>query len=82
METGKETFKLEITMENGEIAEIRSLSEEVHVSAPMPSIENFVAEDKEEFLKSLKHGSMLLMGQNSPGWVIVRTSNGYVKVWR
>ena len=81
METGRESFKLELIMENGQITEIRSLSKEVHVSDPMPSIERFVAEDKEGFMRSLKHGSMMLMGQNSPGWVIVSTSNGYVKVW-
>jgi hypothetical protein len=82
MGPGSESFKLELIMENGQITEIHSLSEDVHVSAPMPSIERLVGEDKEEFMSSLKHGSMLLMGQNSPGWVIVLTSNGYIRVWR
>lgn len=82
METERESFKLELIMEKGQIIEIRSLSEDVHVSDPMPSIERFVEEDKEGFMRSLKHGTIMLMGQNSPGWVVYLTPNGYVKVWR
>jgi hypothetical protein len=83
MKDQSESFKLELIMKNGQITEIKSLEPEVvHVSDPMPSIDRFVEKDKEGFMSSLKHGSMLLMGQNSPGWVIVLTSNGYVMVWR
>lgn len=83
METGRESFKLELIMENGQITEIHSLDpENVFVSDPKPTLEEVMGDEKELFMRSLRHGTMLLMGQNSPGWVVYLTPNGYVRVWR
>ncbi len=83
MKEKKETFQLEITLENGQITEIRPLTDDLNITkGDLKSLENFSAEEKNEIVNSMQHGTMVLSGQNSPGWIIIRTSRGYIRVWR
>jgi hypothetical protein len=77
-----ETFQLEITMAEGQITKITPLSKDLRVSEPVPSLDKLPEALKKEIISSMQHGSMLLMGQNSPGWIVVQTAQGYTMVWR
>lgn len=76
----EEKFQLEITLEDGQITEIVSLNpEEVHVDQKkITSLDQF----KPEQLHHMRHGSMILTGQNSPGWIIIKSGTRYIRVWR
>jgi hypothetical protein len=78
----KETFKIEITMVEGQIVDINPLQEDLKKSKTVPSLNQFPEDEKKEIMESMQHGSMLLMGQNSPGWVVIKTAHGYTRVWR
>ncbi|MBW1636494.1 MAG: hypothetical protein JRJ68_09505 [Deltaproteobacteria bacterium] len=78
----KEKFKVEITLKKGQITDVSPLTGDLNVSGPVASLSQFPKKDKKEIMKSVQHGTQILSGQNSPGWVIIRTSRGYIRVWR
>jgi len=78
----KEKFQVEITLEKGQITDISPLTKGLKVSKPVDSLDQFPKKEKKEIMQSMQHGTQILSGQNSPGWIIIRTSRGYIRVWR
>ncbi len=79
----KEKFQLEITMEDGQITGIKPLTDDLKITkGELKSLQDFEDDEKQEIVSSMQHGTMVLSGQNSPGWIVIRTARGYIRIWR
>ena len=76
----KETFKMELTLVDGQITHIKPF-DDLHVSEEVKELNQFFKKNP-EIMDSIKHGPLMLTGQNSPGWIIFRTAFGYIRIWR
>lgn len=77
----KSTFQLEITLENGQITQIQPVKgNKLYVSETVPSLDKLPESVRREMTQSMKHGSMLLIGQNSPAWLVFTVAGGYIQI--
>ncbi len=83
MRTKKEKFQVEITLEDGQISDIRAIGEGQETLKVDKSLYNqFHKLEELGIMTDTQQGAVMLSGQNSPGWICWQTARGYICIYR